>query len=77
MEEERARLRQQAMFQANVRREALKQKAQRERDELLQHHLITTSEELQQALWTIDTALREKKQEILQQIFSCARSRSH
>ena len=42
------------MLQANARREALKQKARQEKDELLKHHLITTAEELHQVLLSID-----------------------
>ena len=46
--------RQQSMLQANVRRETLKLKAQKERDELLEHHLITTSQELKQTMVGVD-----------------------
>lgn len=46
--------RQQLMHQANVRRETLKLKAQKERDELLEHHLITTSQELKQTMVAVD-----------------------
>ena len=42
------------MLQGHTRREALKQKAQQEKDELSQHHLITTASELHQALLSID-----------------------
>ena len=48
--EQRIRDRRQKLLQGHIRREALRQKAQQERDELSQIHLITTSEELQQAL---------------------------
>ena len=42
------------MVQAHVRREALKQKAQIEREKLSQLHLVTTSEELHEVLVNID-----------------------
>lgn len=54
-EELRSQQRRQAMLQANARREAFKRKAQQEKDELLQHHLITTSSELDSMLGRIDT----------------------
>ena len=53
-QEHRIRDRRQKLLQRHIRREALRQKAQQERDELSQMHLITTSEELQQALKCID-----------------------
>ena len=43
------------MLQAKMRREALKQKVQQERDQLSQEHLITTSHELQEVLFNIGT----------------------
>ena len=46
--------RQQLILQANVRRETLKLKAQKERNELLEHHLITTSQELKQTMVAVD-----------------------
>ena len=46
--------RQQLILQANVRRETLKLKAQKERNELLEHHLITTSQELKQTMVAAD-----------------------
>ena len=54
-EEQRARERRQNMVQVHTRREALKRKAQQERNELSQLHLITTSEELCQATVEMDT----------------------
>ena len=54
-EEERGKQRRQNMLQAHLRREALKQKAQQERDELSQKHLITTSQELQEMLCSIES----------------------
>ena len=53
-EEQRAKERRRNMVQSHVRREALKQKAEQERNELSQLHLITTSEELRQAIVDID-----------------------
>lgn len=53
-EEQRIRDRRQNMEQAHLRREVLKRKAQQERQELSQMHLIVTSEELCQALTHID-----------------------
>ena len=53
-EEERAMERRKHMAQAHIRREALKLKAHQERNALSQLHLITTSEELQQAISDID-----------------------
>ena len=53
-QEKISKQRQLSMFQANVRREALKTKAQKERDELLEHHFITTSHELRQAMSDIE-----------------------
>lgn len=46
--------RQQSMMQAHLRREALKQKQQAEREKLSQQHLITSSEELNDIIRTID-----------------------
>ncbi len=67
-EEQRIRERRQNMVQANVRREALKRKAQQERDKLSQQHLITTSDELRQALLDIEslqlTAAKMKAQKL-------------
>lgn len=53
-EEERAMERRRHMAQSHIRREALKLKAHKERNALSQLHLITTSEELQQAISDID-----------------------
>ncbi len=53
-EEERSKRRRQNMLQAHLRREALKRKNQEERDELAQEHLITTSRELQEMLYSIE-----------------------
>ena len=68
LEEYRSQQRKQAMLKANVRREALRRKAHQERDELLQHHLITTSTELHETLQVIDTesisAQRKKSKKI-------------
>ena len=52
-EEERSKQRRQNMLQAHLRREALKRKAQEERDELSHEHLITSSQELQEMLCSI------------------------
>ena len=54
-EEQRARERRQNMVQVHTRREVLKRKAQQERNELSPLHLITTSEELCQAIVEMDT----------------------
>ena len=53
--------RQLSMFQAHVRREVLKTKAQKERDELMEHHLVTTSQELRQTLGDIELQYLKKK----------------
>ena len=49
-EEDRSKQRRQNMLQSHIRREALKRKAQQEQDELLQEHLITSSQDLQEML---------------------------
>lgn len=68
-EELRCKRRRQNMLQAHVRREALKRKAQQERDRLSQLHLVTASEELHQALLRIDTenlsVAKKKAQKLL------------
>ena len=43
------------MVKENAKREALKKKMSKEREELSQLHLVTTSEELRQALMSIDS----------------------
>ena len=53
-EQQRAIVRRQNMAQAHIRREAVKQKAQQERNQLSQQHLITSSDELYQAILDID-----------------------
>ena len=55
-EEQREKERRQNMIHAHNRREALKEKAQQERDELSQLNLVTTSEELHQAIADIDNS---------------------
>ena len=52
--ERRTESRRENMMQAHTRREALKKKAQKEKDSLSQLHLITTTTELQEALAVID-----------------------
>ena len=47
-------VRRQNMAQAHIRREAVKQKAQQERNQLSQQRLITSSDELYQAILDID-----------------------
>ena len=56
-EKERSRKRQQSMMQAHLRREALKQTQQAEREKLSQQHLITSSEELNDIIRTIDAEI--------------------
>ena len=67
-EEQRIKQRRQNMVQANVRREAMKRKEKLERDELSQQHLITTPDELCQALLDIEslplTAAKMKAQKL-------------
>lgn len=53
-DEQRAIRRRQMMTHAHTRREALKKKAQQERDDLSQLHLLSTSKELHQAISDID-----------------------
>ena len=53
-DEQRDKQRRQNMLQAHIKREALKQKVRQEKDELSQEHLITSSQELQQAINSID-----------------------
>ena len=57
------------LFVANKRREAMKRKAQKERDELSEHHLITSSLELKQAMLDIDAegiaASKKKSKKLL------------
>jgi len=57
------------MQRAHLRRQALEQRAQREREKLLQLHLITSREELLKAIHDIETAEKtsnaKKKQEKL------------
>ena len=68
VEEQRSKQRQQNMLLENERREALKRKKQKERDELSQNHLITTPEELRQVLLSIDaenmSAQRKKAEKL-------------
>ena len=52
--EQRCQLSRKNMMQAHIRREALKQKAQQERESLSQLHLITTTKELHEAIAAID-----------------------
>lgn len=54
VKEEQCKHRQQSLHQAHFRREVLKEKLQKERDELSKYHLITSSEELHQQLLKID-----------------------
>ena len=67
-EEERSKQRRQNMLQAHLRREALKRKAQEERDELSHEHLITSSQELQEMLCSIEaenvSATRKKAKKV-------------
>lgn len=53
-EQERSRKRQQSMKQAHLRREALRQKQQAEREKLSQQHLITSTQELNDVIGAID-----------------------
>ena len=53
---QRAERRRQNLTQAHTRREAQKEKRLAEREELVQHHLIASSEELLEALSQIDAA---------------------
>ena len=70
-EQMRKKHRQQAMIHDNAKREALKKKQRMEKEKLLEQHLITTPEELEQVLKQVDeekiTAAkkRTKKREVL------------
>ena len=70
-ESERLEQRKQNMIKENAKRVALKEKMYQEKERLSQLHLITTSEELQEELLTIDrenisaSKKRNKKMEVL------------